>query len=143
MVQTAKVIRVLEDGRAEVSVKRQSACGHDCAKCGGGCAELAVMPTVTVRAENPIRAMAGDMVTVESASKRILGAAVMVYLVPLILFFAGYFLGAAAGAGEGGAVVVGLVGFAAGLLCAVALDRHEKKTRAITFRITAIEETGS
>ena len=91
MIQTAKVIRILEDGRAEVSVQRQSACGHDCSKCGGGCAELAVLPTVVVKAENPVRAMAGDTVTVESSSHQVLKAAAFVYLVPFLLFFIGYF----------------------------------------------------
>ena len=52
MVQTAKVTRLLPDGRAEVSVKRQSACGHDCSKCGGGCSELMVSSTVAVIAAN-------------------------------------------------------------------------------------------
>ena len=65
MVQTAKVTRVLSDGRAEVAVKRQSACGHDCSKCGGGCSELMVSSTVAVIAANPVRAMPGDMVTVD------------------------------------------------------------------------------
>ena len=65
MVQTAKVTRVLADGRAEVAVKRQSACGHDCSKCGGGCSELMVSSTVAVIAANPVRAMPGDMVLVE------------------------------------------------------------------------------
>ena len=37
MVQTAKVTRVLADGRAEVAVKRQSACGHDSTKSTGFC----------------------------------------------------------------------------------------------------------
>lgn len=32
------------------------------------------------------------MVTVESSTSRVLGAAVIVYLVPFLLFFAGYFL---------------------------------------------------
>ena len=82
MVQTAKVTRVLADGRAEVAVKRQSACGHDCSKCGGGCSELMVSSTVAVIAANPVRAMPGDMVTVESSTSRVLGAAVIVYLVP-------------------------------------------------------------
>ena len=95
MVQTAKVTRVLADGRAEVAVKRQSACGHDCSKCGGGCSELMVSSTVAVIAANPVRAMPGDMVTVESSTSRVLGAAVIVYLVPFLLFFAGYFLCAA------------------------------------------------
>ena len=142
MIQTAKVIRILEDGRAEVSVQRQSACGHDCSKCGGGCAELAVLPTVVVKAENPVRAMAGDTVTVESSSHQVLKAAAVVYLVPFLLFFIGYFSGSAGGLGDGIAVIFGIVGFLLGLLCAVALDRHNRKSRGITFRITAIQGAG-
>ena len=66
MVQTAKVTRLLPDGRAEVSVKRQSACGHDCSKCGGGCSELMVSSTVSVIAAHGIGARPGDMVTVDA-----------------------------------------------------------------------------
>ena len=65
MVQTAKVTRVLADGRAEGAVKRQSACGDDWSKCGGGCSELRVSSPVAVIAANPVRAMPGDMVLVE------------------------------------------------------------------------------
>ena len=141
MLQTAKVVKLREDGRAEVAVTRQSACGHDCAKCGGGCANLTIMPTVTVWAENPVRAMEGDTVTVESSSRRVLGAAVLVYLVPFLLFFLGYCGGRGAGFGEGGAVGLGFAGFAAGLLCAVLADRRERRRRTITFRITAIQQS--
>ena len=76
MIQTAKVTKVFPDGRAEVAVKRQSACGHDCSKCGGGCSELMVSSTVAVMAANPVRAMPGDMVRVESSTGGILKAAV-------------------------------------------------------------------
>ena len=136
MVQTAKVTKVLPDGRAEVSVRRQSACGHDCSKCGGGCSEMMVSATVAVIADNPVRALPGDSVTVESSTGRILGAAVVVYLVPFLLFFLGYFLGA--GRSEGGAAALGGVGFAAGVALAVLADRRMRRGRAITFRITAI-----
>ena len=141
MLQTAKVVKLREDGRAEVAVTRQSACGHDCAKCGGGCANLAVMPTVTVWAENPVRAMEGDTVTVESSSRRVLGAAVLVYLVPFLLFFLGYGVGRGMGFGEGGTVALGFAGFAVGLLCAMLADRRERRRQTITFRITAIQQS--
>ena len=138
MVQTAKVTRVLADGRAEVTVKRQSACGHDCSKCGGGCSELMVSPTVAVIAANPVRAMPGDMVTVESSTSRVLGAAVIVYLVPFLLFFAGYFLCAAFRLSSGVSAAVGVAGFALGLLLAVLWDRRVRRQQAISFCITAI-----
>ena len=125
MVQTAKVTRVLADGRAEVAVKRQSACGHDCSKCGGGCSELMVSSTVAVIAANPVRAMPGDMVTVESSTSRVLGAAVIVYLVPFRL-------------SSGVSAAVGVAGFALGLLLAVLWDRRVRRQQAISFCITAI-----
>ena len=89
MIQTAKVTKVFPDGRAEVAVRRQSACGHDCSKCGGGCSELMVSSTVAVMAANPVRAMPGDMVRVVSSTGGILKAGVVVYLGAFILFFLG------------------------------------------------------
>lgn len=138
MIQTAKVTKVFPDGRAEVAVKRQSACGHDCSKCGGGCSELMVSSTVAVVAANPVRAMPGDMVRVESSTGGILKAAVVVYLVPFFLFFLGYFICAALQLGGGVSAAAGGVGFAVGVLLAVLLDRRVRRSRSITFCITAI-----
>lgn len=138
MIQTAKVTRLLNNGTAEVAVKRQSACGHDCSKCGGGCSELMVSSTVSVVAANPVRAMPGDMVRVESSTGGVLKAAVVVYLVPFILFFLGYFICAAAQLGGGISAAVGGIGFSVGVLLAVLLDRQVRRDRSITFCITAI-----
>lgn len=138
MIQTAKVTKVYDDGRAEVAVRRQSACGHDCSKCGGGCSELMVSSTVSVTAANPVRAMPGDMVRVESDTGGVLKAAVVVYLVPFLLFFLGYFLCAALGMGSGASAAVGGVGFAAGVALAILLDRQVRRRRSISFCITAI-----
>lgn len=140
MIQTAKVLSILDDGRAMVTVKRQSACGHDCSKCGGGCAELAVLPTVTVKAENLAHAVVGDTVTVASSSKKILGAAVLVYMVPLVLFLLGYCVAGAMGLGGGVCAAIGIGGFVIGGLGAVLHDRHTRKKSTIHFSITAIEE---
>ena len=141
MVQTAKVTRILENGLAEVAVKRQSACGHDCSQCGG-CSEMLVGQTVAVVAENPVRAMPGDTVTVESATGRVLRAAALLYLVPFALFFVLYLLAISLGAPEGGGIGAGFAGFAAGLLLAVAADRRMRRKKSITFRITAIQAAG-
>ena len=138
MIQTAKVTKVFPDGRAEVAVKRQSACGHDCSKCGGGCSEFTVSSRVAAMAANPVRAMPGDMVRVESSTGGILKAAVVVYLVPFILFFLGYFVCAALQLSSGISAAVGGIGFAVGVLLAVLLDRQVRRSRSITFCITAI-----
>lgn len=141
--QKAKVTRILDGGRAEVAVRRQSACSHDCSKCGGGCSELAVEPEIRVLAENGAGARMGDTVTVESDTADILGAAVLVYVMPFVLFFAGYFLaGLLLQAPEGVCVTTGVAGFALGFLLAWMLDRHRRRQRRVRFRIVAVEQAG-
>lgn len=138
MIQTATVKEVLGHGRAMIEVRRQSACGHDCSKCGGGCSELMAKSTVTAMAENLCRADVGDTVQVESDSRQILGIAAIVYFVPLITFFLGYFLGAGLALSEGGAIAVGGLGFALGLIPALLMNRKVKRDKQVSFKITAI-----
>lgn len=139
--QKAKVTRLLEGGRAEVAVRRQSACGHDCSKCGGGCSELMVEPEVRVVAENAAGARMGDTVTVESDTANVLGAAALVYLVPFLLFFAGYFLcGLLLKAPEGLCIAAGAAGFVSGFAAAWLADRRQRGRRRIRFKITAVEQ---
>lgn len=138
--QKARVTRLLDGGRAEVAVKRQSACSHDCAQCGGGCSELMVDSEVRVVADNTAGARTGDTVTVETSTSRVLGAALVVYTVPFLLFFVGYFL--AAGllhGGEGASIAAGAAGFVLGFVPAVLLDRHSRRKGSIRFRIVAVE----
>ena len=121
MRQTARVCRLLPEGSAELLVLRKSACAGDCGTCGGcGAAQRSLRLT----AENPIRAEEGSTVYVESATAPVLKAAVLVYLLPLILFLAGYFLAAPLGSW---AYAVGLGSFALGLIPAIRFDRKLRK----------------
>lgn len=139
--QKARVTRLLDGGRAEVAVKRQSACGHDCAQCGGGCSEMMVTSEVRVVADNAAGALQGDTVTVESSTSRVLGAAVLVYTVPFLLFFLCYFLASALLRwGEGGAMAAGAAGLVLGFVPAVLLDRRTRRRGSIQFRIVAVEQ---
>lgn len=133
MRQRALVTELLPQGRAEVSVVRRSACSGDCHRCAG-CG--AVTQTVTVQAENVIRAQEGDWVYIESGSAAVLGAAVLVYLLPLLLFFAGYFC---ADALHGKAIWFGAAGFAAGLLPAFWYDRRMRRKPPV-YRIVELVE---
>lgn len=86
-----RVSRLLPEGRAEVIRVRESACSGDCHKCSGcGAAKQSLVLT----AENPIGARAGDMVVISSDTGPVLKAAAVLYLLPLVLFLAGYLLGA-------------------------------------------------
>lgn len=69
---------------------RESACSGDCHKCSG-CG--AVQQAMVFTARNPIGARPGELVTVESATGPVLKAAAVLYMLPLVLFIAGYLLG--------------------------------------------------
>ena len=89
MEQIVRVHRLHPDGRADIILVRESACSGDCHKCSG-CG--AAKETMIVTAENPIRASVGDFVTLTSDTASVMKAVVVVYLLPLVLFFAGYAL---------------------------------------------------
>ncbi|MGM9606382.1 MAG: SoxR reducing system RseC family protein [Oscillospiraceae bacterium] len=136
MTQIATVKRLMGEKNAEVLVRRLSACGHDCASCGGCGPDSAAQ--VTAVAENELGARPGDTVRVESESGRVLGMAAALYLVPLVLLFVGYFV--ASGVfklGEGASMAVGIaclvIGFAANFM----LDRRTRK-RPVQYRIVEV-----
>ena len=90
MEQVVKVCRLLPEGRAEVIRVRESACSGDCHKCSGcGAAQQTMLLTV----ENPIGARVGDLVVISSGSAAVLKAAAVLYMLPLLLFLAGYLVG--------------------------------------------------
>lgn len=123
MTQIATVRRLLEGERAEITVCRQSACGHDCAGCGGCGPDSASQ--VTAVADNALGARPGDTVRVESGSGKVLGLAAAVYLFPFLLLFIGYYL--AAGIlklSEGPSMAAGLLCMAAAFGAGRVLDRR-------------------
>ena len=87
MTQIATVERILDADHAEISVPRKSACGHDCEECAG-CGVSGA--SVYARAANPIGARPGQKVVVESSTKKMLRIVALVYLIPVVLFLAGY-----------------------------------------------------
>ena len=87
MTQIATVERILDAQRAEISVPRKSACGHDCEECAG-CGVTGA--AVRAKALNPIGAQPGQKVVVESSTKKMLHIVMLVYLTPIVLFLVGY-----------------------------------------------------
>ncbi len=88
MLQTGIVQRIQPNNTAEVKIIRQSSCGDNCASCG-----LCPNRTSLVEAANDIHAAVGDTVIIDMTDKKILGAAFLVYIVPLIMLIAGYCIG--------------------------------------------------
>ena len=135
MEQLVKVRKTHKDGTATVIHVRESACSGDCHKCSGcGAAKEAVVFT----ADNPIGAKRGDLVKVESSTAPVLKAAVVLYVLPLLLFFLGYWLGTLPG--SFGALGGGL-GFVLGLGIVVAYDRLVVNKADLRYTITAFADT--
>ncbi len=131
MEQLVRVKQTYDNGTALVIHVRESACSGDCHKCSGcGAAKEAVLLT----ADNPIGAARGDLVKVESATGPVLKAAAVLYLVPLVLFFLGYYLGTLLG--NYGALTACL-GFALGVALVVVYDRKVVKKANLGYTITA------
>ena len=130
MEQIVRIKQVLPDQKAEIFLVRESACSGDCHKCSG-CG--AAKETMSAVAENPIGAKTGDFVKVSSDTKQILGMAMLVYVMPLVLFFAGYALGDWM---KGGGTLMGSLGFVLGVILIVVGDRVVQKKNNTVYTIT-------
>ena len=130
MTQKVMVKACYPDGTAQVLHMRQSACSGDCHKCSGcGAAQEALMLT----AHNPIGAKPGDMVVIQSETAPVLMGAAMLYMLPLVLFFLGYALGAVLW--QMGALV-GCLAFVLSIALCVLYDRKIAKKRKTIYTIT-------
>ena len=134
MEQLVRVKEVYDDGTALVIHVRESACSGDCHKCSG-CG--AAKETILLKAQNPIGAGRGDLVTLESATGPVLKAAAVLYMIPMLLFFAGYFAGDAIW--DRGALC-GCAAFVAGIILAVIYDRKIGKADKTGYTITGFVE---
>ena len=117
MEQVVRVKETFADGTALVVHVRQSACSGDCHKCSG-CG--AAQETIILRASNPIGAVRGQLVILESDTGSVLKAAAILYMLPILLFFVGYFMGDALW--QRGALA-GCAAFAVSILVSVVYDR--------------------
>lgn len=130
MEQLVRVRALNPDGTATVIHVRESACSGDCHKCSG-CG--AAKESILLKANNPVGAKVGDAVTLESASAPVLKAAAVLYVLPLLLFFLGYPLGAWLGNGTLG----GCLAFCLGIAFVVLYDRKISKDKP-SYTITGI-----
>lgn len=129
MEQLVRVQKCNDDGTALVIHIRQSACSGDCHKCTG-CG--AVQQTMLLTANNPIDAKPGQVVTVRTDSGPVLAAAAVLYLLPLVLFFVGYLVGAYWNSGT----LAGCLGFVLGIAGAALYDRKVASKKKPVYTIT-------
>ena len=135
MTQIATVERIIDTDHAEISVPRKSACGHDCEECAGcGVSGAAVH----AKAANPIGALPGQKVVVESSTQKMLGIVAFVYLIPVALFLAGYLLAALVTVSVAVQYTIAIAAFLAGSGFAVLYDRRLKARGGISFTIVKL-----
>lgn len=131
MTQSAIVESVAADGSAVIRVFQQSACGHDCESCGV-CGDRRKL---TARAQNPMNAVPGDLVTVETGTGKLVKAAALVYALPLTTLLLGCVLGYGLGLGEGAQALLSVLGLALGSAAAVLINQFIRRDRPLEFTI--------
>ena len=70
-----------KNNQATVSVRRVSACGENCANCKCACEATTAVSVV----ENSVGAAVGDIVKIRSDSSAVLRAALILYIVPVLV----------------------------------------------------------
>lgn len=139
MTQYAIIKKLTGPEKAEVEVLRGTACGDDC----GSCEVCHYASKIRVEAKNAIGASVGDRVEIETATSRVLGAAVLVYVVPFVLFFIGYAIAALLlDMAELQAMLMSFAFFAVGFVVVAIVGKRHKKN-PITYEITNIIGCGA
>lgn len=129
----AEVKSVDKSGHCTVWVRRSSACSGSCASCGG-CEGGAV----TAEAENLCGAKPGELVEVEGDTKKLLGGAAILYLLPALLGIALMLVGYGV-FGETGAGVGLAIGLFAGLAAAAIVSRR-RRTRHLLRAVRVVSD---
>lgn len=129
MTETGVVESVLGDC-AVVMIVRKSACGESCGSCSGKCR----LTGNKINAVNSVGAKRGDLVTVETATASILTKAFIVYILPLIIFFMGYFFVMSISANEALSVVIAIFMFVTVFIVLHILDKKNKFKTEITIK---------
>lgn len=131
MTQDAVVTQIFPNNMAEVAVVRGTACGSNC----GNCESCLYQNELKTMAKNRINAMPGQKVIIQSKSSRVFSAAMLVYVMPLVLFLIGYAVAYILGASEGLCVAVSFCGLVIGGVVLVVSQRMRKDKNPITFDI--------
>ena len=129
MEQIVRVKETYSNGMAQVIHMRESACSGDCHKCSGCGAAKEYM---IFDAVNAIGASKGDMVVIKSENGPVMKAVGVFYVMPMVLFFLGYYLGTFLNAGG----IVGGLGFALGIALSVVYDRKVAQKENVVHTIT-------
>ena len=121
MEQTG-IVEECNDGMAKVKVLRSSACGDSCASCG-----MCANKETVIEARNDCGAHKGDRVLLNMSSGKVLNAAFLAYIVPVILLVLGCVAGDYIFGGETAGI---LCGFALMIVSFIVMHLLDKRLRS-------------
>lgn len=133
MTQDAVVIKAFDNGLAEVLVARGTSCGEHC----GSCSVCKYVGEIHTYAKNKIHAAAGDKVVIESKTSEVLGAAFMIYIIPMVAMLVAYMAAAFMGFDESVSVPAAFIAFLACVGVVTIYQRAKAKKKEIELVIVS------
>lgn len=88
MEQVGVITKTFDD-KAEIEVKRMSACGENCKGCGSSCDT----PNHVIVLKNEIGGKVGDTVEIKGQTREILKYMMVIYFIPFVMMLGGIFIG--------------------------------------------------
>lgn len=137
MTQDAVVLKVFDNGLAEVAVTRGTACGSNC----GNCESCIYASELKAFAVNEAGAARGQKVIIESESGKIYKAEFVVYILPMVLMIAGYVIAMLAGAKEGMCILVAFLALAVSAVILIINQRGKSQIHHTITKIVSQEVT--
>jgi sigma-E factor negative regulatory protein RseC len=134
MEETGKVVEI-RDQLALVSTAAKGAC-HSCS--ARGICHAGGDKTMVAEAWNPLGAQVGDTVSIHLSSRSVLGAAFLLYLVPLLVLLGGVILGQSLTQNDLWAVALGFLFMAAAYVGIRFLDRRLSRAKKLRPEIVEI-----
>ncbi len=136
MLQEAIITKIRDDGLAEVVVERLGICGGDC----NGCNECKYEHLMKSVVQNPIGAVRGQHVMIETPTKGIVRGALAIYVLPIVLLIAGYAIAAALSLSEGTCIIAAFAAAIAGVIIAIVISKAKYKADPTPTKIVSIIE---
>lgn len=134
MEETGTVVEV-RDQVAVISTAAKGAC-HSCS--ARGICHAGEGKTMVIEAWNPLGARPGDTVSIRLSSRSVLGAALLLYLVPLLVLLVGVIVGQSLTQSELWAVALGFLLMAAVYVGIRFLDRRLSRLKKLRPEIVEI-----
>ena len=134
MLQEAIITKTMDNGLAEVVVERSGICGGNCDDCD----ECRYNNLIKSTVENTINARRGQHVMIETPTMGVVKGALAIYILPIVMLVAGYFVAAAFSLSEGACILVAFCAAIVGFLLARVISKRSFNGNPTPTKIISI-----